>query len=198
MVKVFFGNYLAEPVKPNPDWRVLDVGCGFGNNLLPFVELGCECHGVELTSEILDVTRAAMKEKGGTIRLNVGMNRQLPYPDMYFDAVLSIGTLHYEDNVENVDSALREFRRVLKPGGVLFINTTGPEHELYKRALVLGGNRYMIQDFDFRNGETFFFFDNERYLEHYCRRHFARVETGRATEKLMTFTVDALIAVCRA
>ena len=36
MVKLLFGSYLKEKPKLEKGMRVLDVGCGFGNNLLPF------------------------------------------------------------------------------------------------------------------------------------------------------------------
>ena len=50
MVKMLFGgsNYLKNPLKPESSWKVLDVGCGFANNLVPFLDIGCECHGGEL------------------------------------------------------------------------------------------------------------------------------------------------------
>jgi SAM-dependent methyltransferase len=53
------------PYKPQPEWRVLDVGCGFANNLVPFADIGCECHGVDLhpemaatVQEIMDVMKS--------------------------------------------------------------------------------------------------------------------------------------------
>ncbi len=54
MLKILFGgsDYLKSPFKPQPSWRVLDVGCGFANNLVPFADIGCECHGVDLHPEM--------------------------------------------------------------------------------------------------------------------------------------------------
>lgn len=42
MLKILFGgsDYLKSPFRPQPEWRVLDVGCGFANNLVPFADIG--------------------------------------------------------------------------------------------------------------------------------------------------------------
>jgi SAM-dependent methyltransferase len=199
MLKLLFGgsDYLKSPFKPQPSWRVLDVGCGFANNLVPFADIGCECHGVDLHPEMAATAQAVMDQRGFKTKIQTGSNRSLPYPDGHFDLLLSINTLHYEGSEENVLAALREFRRVLKPGGGLYLSTVGPEHEIYRRALVLGHHRYKVQDFDFRNGHEFFFFDTERYLKHYCMQNFVDVETGRVTEKLVKLPLDFLIALCR-
>ena len=61
----------------------------------------------------------------------------------------------------------------------------------------MGGHRYLIRNFGFRDGQEFFFFDNERYLEYYCKKIFSDVETGRVTEQLMNLPLDFFIAVCR-
>lgn len=199
MLKVLFGgeDYLKSPFKPQPDWRVLDVGCGFANNLVPFADMGCECHGVDLHQEMADTAQAVMNGRGFKTNIQVGSNRALPYPDAYFDLLLSVNTLHYEGSEENVIAALKEFRRVLKPGGGLYLSTVGPGHEIYRRAETLGNHRYRVQDFDFRNGQEFFFCDTERYLQHYCKQVFENVETGRVTEKLIKLPLDFLIALCR-
>jgi SAM-dependent methyltransferase len=199
MLKILFGgsNYLKTPFKPSPDWRVLDVGCGFANNLVPFADIGCECHGVDLHPEMATQAKAVMEERGYTTEIQVGSNRALPYPDAHFDLLLSINTLHYEGSEPNILAAFKEFRRVLKPGGGLYLSTVGPEHEIYRRAMLLGHHRYRVQNFDFRDGEEFFFFDSERYLRHYSEQIFADVETGRVTEKLMKLPLDFLVALCR-
>lgn len=197
MLKSLFGNYSHVPLKPQAGWRVLDVGCGFGNNLLPFADLGCECHGVEIHDEICVLGEKILAERGYRAKIQPGSNRALPYPDDHFDLLLSVATIHYEGMVKNVLAALREFRRVVRPGGLVYIATAGPAHDIYQRAEILGDHRFRIRDYDFRDGQEFFFFDNERYLEYYCAQVFNRVEVGRIHEELFGFHVDHLIALCR-
>lgn len=196
MLKALFGSYSANPPRPERGWRVLDVGCGFGNNLVPFADLGCECHGVEIDPKICSIAESLLATRGYQAKVVEGQNRVLPYPDAHFDLLLSVATIHYESTEENVLAALREFRRVTKPGGRVYIATVGPSHKIQQRAEVLGDHRYRIRDYDFRNGQEFFFFDNERYLAHYCKQVFDQVEVGRVTENLFTMTVDHMIALC--
>ncbi len=92
---------------------------------------------------------------------------------------------------------------MLKPGGGLYISTVGPKHIIYNESKPLGEHKNIIQDFGFTTGESvagfrineqFFFFDNERYLNHYLSMFFESVETGQVTERLMTMDLDFLIS----
>lgn len=198
MLKLVFGSYLEKPIKPQSSWKVLDVGCAFGSNLIPFADMGCEVYGVDVHSEIAMNAAKVMNARGyNKIEFREGSNRALPYPDDYFDLILSVNTLHYESTEKNVLDALAEFRRVLKVGGAVYISTVGPDHEIYRRSKLIDQHINLIQDFGFRNGEKFFFFDNERYLKYYLSKYFADVETGKVTEKLMTLPLDFLVAIAR-
>lgn len=195
MVKVLFGSYLGTRRAPAAGERVLDVGCGFGQNLLPFVNCGCEAAGVELTASMIAEAAKAMQQRGVRVDFRVGANRAIPFEDGAFDLVLSINTIHYESNEAHYLAALGEFARVLKPGGRLYVSTVGPRHEIRTRAEPLGGHRFRIRDYDFRNGEIMFFLDHERELADAMSRHFAAAETGQVTERLMTRTLDFFIGV---
>ena len=198
MLKVVFGSYLEKPLRPQSGWKVLDIGCAVGSNLIPFADLGCAIHGVDVHPEIALNAETIMNARGyREATFSEGSNRALPYSDNYFDLILSVNTLHYECTEEYVLDALAEFRRVLKVGGAIYISTVGPDHEIYRRSKPIGQHINVIQDFGFRNGEKFFFFDNERYLKHYLSKYFTDVETGKVTEKLMTLPLDFLVAVAR-
>jgi ubiquinone/menaquinone biosynthesis C-methylase UbiE len=197
MLKLIFGgdNYLSKSLKPTKDWKVLDVGCLFANNLLPFSEIGCDCYGIDIHAKMVKTAQIVADKRGINAEFKVWHNRSLPYPDNYFDLLLSIGTIHYESSEDLMMEALSEFNRVLKPGGATCIMTTGQDHELYKRAEVLGKHRYKIANFDFRDGNTFFFFDTEKYFEYFLKKCFNHVETGRVPEQMMNFTIDQYISI---
>jgi len=56
---------------------------------------------------------------------------------------------------------------------------------------------YEIQNYDFRNGSNYFYFDNLKYLESYLATHFSTIELGQVTEKLMAHSLDFFIAVAK-
>ena len=92
--------------------RILDVGCGTGGNLKLLTQYG-DAEGVDISPDALEFCR----QRGlGNVRL--GAAEQLPYEDGRFDLVTALDVVeHLDDDV----AGLREFRRVLKPGGRILI-----------------------------------------------------------------------------
>jgi len=197
LVKTIFGSYLSKPFSLPEQATVLDVGCGMGGNLRPFMTRGHKCHGVEVTDKTAGAIQEALDAQGFNMKIHGGTNRALPFEDETFDLLISVNVVHYETNEENLKAAFQEYRRVLKPGGALYLSTVGPKHEIYQSAEVAGPHRYKIANYDFRNDEIYFYFDNEKYLKSYLKESFVDVETGNVTERLMSRTVDFLTAFAR-
>ena len=99
--------------------RVLDVGCGAGQELLPFAKGSALAVGVDIEQEAGHLARALFQELGlGSPALFVrSTGEQLPFPDDCFDVVICRIALPYMDTA----LALREMVRVLRPGGVLLL-----------------------------------------------------------------------------
>ena len=91
---------------PNP--KILDVGCGKGYFLYDFLKLvpSAEVHGI-------DISEYAIKNSKSEIRENlvVGNANNLPWPDNYFDLIVSMNTLHNLYSFD-LESALMEIERV--------------------------------------------------------------------------------------
>jgi ubiquinone/menaquinone biosynthesis C-methylase UbiE len=96
--------------------RVLDVGCGTGYLGLGLAAAGQvdDLHLVDLSPGML--ARAGANADGLGVRATFvrASATSLPYPDGAFDAVVSRGVLHH---LQDVPAALREWRRVVRPGG---------------------------------------------------------------------------------
>jgi SAM-dependent methyltransferase len=93
---------------------VLDAGCGTGGNSAHLRAYG-DVTGVDFSADALNYAR----ERPG-IRLARASVEALPFPDETFDLVLSNDVLCHL-GVASDAVAAREFRRVLRPGGVLFL-----------------------------------------------------------------------------
>jgi ubiquinone/menaquinone biosynthesis C-methylase UbiE len=108
--------------------RVLDAGCGSGR-LIPVIRerIGPAGSLVELDFAPGMIAIARRKAAPGGATFVVGDAHALPFPDGDFDKVIALALLpHLDDR----PAALREFRRVLKPGGLLVL-----AHQLGRRAL---------------------------------------------------------------
>ena len=88
--------------------RLLDVGCGTGGLLRALGPRLAEGVGVDVSDAMLDAARARSPHRFVAID---GPN--LPFPDAYFDVVVSLLSWRYLD----ADPILAEVRRVLAPGG---------------------------------------------------------------------------------
>jgi ubiquinone/menaquinone biosynthesis C-methylase UbiE len=102
-----------------PGMRLLDCGCGTGSitvGLAAAVAPG-EVVGVDIgPAPVAEARALAAAEGAGNARFEVGSVYSLPFPDASFDAAFAHTVLeHLADPL----AALREVRRVLKPGGVI-------------------------------------------------------------------------------
>jgi len=100
---------------------VLDVGCGPGTITADFASLVTPARvtALEVTAEALDLARAEIARRGLTnVDFTVGDVHALDFPDDTFDVVHAHQVLqHLADPV----AALREMRRVARPGGVVAV-----------------------------------------------------------------------------
>jgi len=109
--------YLLSSLRPN--MHILDIGCGPGTitiDLAALVPQG-QVIGLEYAPDVLEQARVTAAERGITnVQFVVGDVHSLNYPDDTFDVVHAHQVLqHVGDPIQ----ALREMRRVTKPGGIV-------------------------------------------------------------------------------
>lgn len=102
------------PAVPKGARRVLDVGCGAGQTLLAMRLGAIEGVGIDIDEDALILGKQLLDaEKGPAIRFVKAAGEALPFPNDSFDFVVSRVALPYM----HIATALRETRRVLRPGG---------------------------------------------------------------------------------
>jgi SAM-dependent methyltransferase len=132
--KVDFPKWVLSRAAWRGDEKVLDVGCGPGNYAAALHELWPDVtyYGLDFSVGMLE----RHPDKRAVLQADV---QALPYADDSFDVVMANHMLYH---VPDVERAVLECRRVLKPGGVLLAATNSvqsmPEfNAYYKRAILL-------------------------------------------------------------
>ena len=102
---------VEEILRDEPRGRLLDVPAGHGALAVRLQQLGYEVFGCDLYPRIFDVKDIEIKAGD--------LNATLPYDDATFECVVCIEGL---EHIENPANAIREFSRLLRPGGTLVVS----------------------------------------------------------------------------
>jgi SAM-dependent methyltransferase len=102
-----------------PRAAVLEVACGTGLTLLELAQRGCRVMGLEFDPELCRLTDNAAKHFSLDACTVAGDACKLPFADGSFDAVYSRS---FFEHVYDVDVALTEQTRILRPGGLLIVS----------------------------------------------------------------------------
>jgi ubiquinone/menaquinone biosynthesis C-methylase UbiE len=123
----YFGGQTIELLSLPPGSSVLDVCCGTGASALSAAKLvgpRGKVIGVDLAKELLELARAkAAQQHLGNIQFELGDMLSLRFPSESFDAVLCVFGIFF---VPDMQMAVRELWRCVRPGGQLAVTTWGP------------------------------------------------------------------------
>lgn len=93
--------------------RVLDVGCGVGNDLARFARGGAEVVGIDLAETSIDLARRNFRQRGLAGEFQIMDGEELDFPDDSFDLVYCHTVLHFTPRPRRM---IQEIHRVLRPG----------------------------------------------------------------------------------
>jgi ubiquinone/menaquinone biosynthesis C-methylase UbiE len=105
----------------NRNLKILDIGGGCGFYSFWLYHLGHEIYLVDLVEKNIKIAASIAKKKKLNLEcIEVGDARNLRFKDGYFDVVLMMGPLYHLVNKKERMRALREAKRVLRKGGLIF------------------------------------------------------------------------------
>ena len=115
----------------DPDDRVVDIGCGTGFATEGLLEHVDHVYGLDQSPHQLEKAYAKFGKRDGPVDFHLGDAERLPFKDDTFDVVWSSGSIEYWPNPV---AALRECRRIAKPGGqVLIVGPNYPNSGLFQK-----------------------------------------------------------------
>jgi SAM-dependent methyltransferase len=141
-VRAEWQSYIAQPGRADASLaatkgltveRVLDIGCGGGHELTPFVVKGSALGiGVDVVPDTGRVGRELFRTiaEGARIAFVRAAAESLPFQTGFFDVAICRLAIPYTEN----DRALSEMARVLRPGGVLLLKIHHANYYLRKFA----------------------------------------------------------------
>lgn len=107
---------------PEGSGPALDIGCGAGKSTRSLLDLGYDVSGIDLSSESVSLCRTRF---GNPDAFKKGSVLDIPFPDSWFVCATAVHVLeHVPDS--DMPRAASEIRRVLRPGGILFIRDFAP------------------------------------------------------------------------
>ena len=96
-----------------PGMRVLELGCGTGYFTRELARSGAEIVALDVSPELLEIARANCSAPN--VRYEIQNAYDLSYSDAVFESVVGSSVLHHLE----IQDALREIYRVLRPGGTI-------------------------------------------------------------------------------
>ena len=118
LVKKYENELLLDLLQPQPEERILDVGCGTGIFTLNILGYGPHITGLDISYPML--RQAERKTKGLSFRAVAGDMRFLPFADGCFDKVVSMTALEF---ITDGHTAVEDLFRVTKKGGLVVVTT---------------------------------------------------------------------------
>ncbi len=98
---------ILDLLRPQAGESVLDVGCGTGNHLVLFRQLGLDVCGVDPSEPMLEVAREKL---GKAAELRLASAEDLPYEDNAFDIVTLISSMEFAEPLHALSEAVRVAR----------------------------------------------------------------------------------------
>lgn len=167
--------------------KILELGCGNGLLWLKNIEAINETLSITLSDFSEGMLKSANENLNNpNIKYEIIDIQDIPYADNSFDIIISRHMLYH---VADIDKALSEVRRVLKPGGKFYVSTNGMNHmgELEKLVNEFNENiqvnlKKLPQKFGVENGEE------------YLKKHFNSVKLEEYNGEIVIDKVQPVVS----
>ncbi|RMG30515.1 MAG: class I SAM-dependent methyltransferase [Bacteroidetes bacterium] len=138
--KRFLAHFLAKEARK--DLKILDVGAGHGAFSKTLHEMGYEVHACDLFPEIFYYDQIECRK--------ADLTQPLPYEDNSFDVLIAIEVM---EHILDHEVFFAEARRILKPGGRLYISTPNILSLKSRMRFLLSGFYYSFKPLDLHNND---------------------------------------------
>lgn len=201
VVRTLLGDYptLSMDRSTYRGGTILDVGFGDGRNWPLLNDIGFEIHGIEIAEAILDLGRQRARSLGIPVELNLGTNASIPYGDGFFDYLLACHSCYYIDAGKTFTDTLREYARILKPGGTAILSLAEATAAIFDGCLDLGEGHVEIRNdpWGLRSGSVFRRFYSADEVATAFSPYFESLSLGHCRDDYYGIQINFFLLVCR-
>lgn len=97
--------------------KILDLGCGGGNNTIFLAEQGFCTYGIDGSPMAIKITKKRLKEKKLSAFLIVSNFKKLPFSNCFFDCIIDRQSISFGNLFNEIEIIIKEIYRVLKYNG---------------------------------------------------------------------------------
>lgn len=123
--------YIAERWKVQQQKAILDFGCGLGRHSIYFAKQCFSVSAFDLSEEGVSSLREWAKDENVNIHTTICDMLKLPYADNSFDGIFAYNVISHTDT-NGMKTILAEIKRILKPGGEIFLSLCSKETWTFK------------------------------------------------------------------
>ncbi len=137
---LFYGSWLEG------DKKILD--CGAGGRKPPlsiFVEHGYDPYGIEINQDQIDLAKDFQEAHNLNLNITHGDLLELPFEDDFMDVAYSFNTIFHMPK-KKVQEGIKEMARVLRRGGLIFINLPSTDDFRYGEGEKVGNGEYLQEE----------------------------------------------------
>ena len=137
--KLEINDWILDFMDLQQEEKVLDIGCGTGKQIIPYKKrVGVKgiAVGTDISEDLIKEAQKGAKDENLEIKFVVhDANNAFNFPDNSFDAISCCFAIYY---LKDIEKTLMDLKRLLKPGGRIFLAGPTPEnakllHALHKK-----------------------------------------------------------------
>lgn len=200
VVRILLATYpRLDYTKPMAGDSILDVGFGDGRNTSFLCDLGLDVCGIEISDEIVSLARERLLNLGHSPELRVGRNSKIPYGNDRFGYILACHSCYYCDDGETIVDNIKEYARVIKPGGYMIASVPDSHSYIFDKSSKLedGTSRILSDPYNNRIGYRLHGFETVSNVEQCFSPLFTNFSFGHASNDYFGVDERVFWVVCK-